>query len=99
MTAANEQTKMMRYSGFTCPNCGSHFFGTTTWFAKMNRDLVYSYVNYEPGTQVGFCHAHQHTGNGCRFTWDRSDPVQETQCLYKLSSEEYGTAEIVNTAR
>jgi hypothetical protein len=62
------------YHGFTCPTCGSHYFGT------------HSLPN---GTSVGKCHAHQHTGNGCTFSWDRTNASDEGNVMHYLSYDEW----------
>lgn len=71
-----------RYHGFTCPNCGSHMFGTHTHYAQMGD-------KYPPGTRIGTCNEHCHSGNGCSFQWNRDDPVAENACMYQQTHEEY----------
>jgi len=73
---------MARYHGFTCPDCGSHYFGTHTHHRAMGE-------KYEHGTKVGKCNAHQHTGNGCAFEWNRDDPEAEAIAMYKQTPEEW----------
>lgn len=72
-----------RYQGFTCPNCGSHNFGTHT------HRVLFMGKKYPEGTKVGKCHENQHTGNGCQFEWNRNDPVVEDQCMYQQTSSSW----------
>lgn len=76
---------MSRYHGFTCPECGSHMFGTYTYQPSMGR-------KYPAGTRVGMCHENQHSGNGCRFEWDRSDPESESAVMYVQTLQEWMAA-------
>ncbi len=71
-----------RHHGFTCPNCGSHFFGTYRYEAAMGD-------KYKSGTQVGKCNRHQHELSDCRFEWDRSNIEQESTAMYEQTKEEW----------
>jgi hypothetical protein len=71
-----------RYNGFTCPNCGSHRFGTHAHHRSMGD-------KYRHGTLVGTCHENQYSGNGCIFEWDRGNPIEEAECIYQQTLEEY----------
>lgn len=73
---------MARYHGFTCPKCGSHYFGTHKHYAVMGS-------KYKAGTMVGTCHENLHSGNGCAFEWDRSDVAAESACMYEQTPEEW----------
>lgn len=68
--------KKARYHGFTCPECGSHYFGTSNWH----------------GVLTGHCHGDQHTGSGCGFTWDRTDKAEEARCMYEQTLEEWAAS-------
>lgn len=81
MTEVTEETG--RYHGFTCPECGSHNFGTHT------HRILFMGDKYPEGTKVGKCHENQHTGNGCQFEWNRDDPVVEAECIYHQTHEEW----------
>lgn len=52
----------MRDTEFTCPRCGSHFWGTA----------------YHHGTDFDFSKAtgHCHGGDGCRFWWPRTEDAR-----------------------
>lgn len=76
------------YHGFTCPMCGSHMFGTFKLPSLKSFSSRYS-DQYAPGTSVGICHAHGHTGNHCDFHWDRSNKEHETIAIYEMPYEEY----------
>lgn len=73
---------MGRYHGFTCPECGSHMFGTHKHHQAMGD-------KYAPGTSVGSCHAHHHGPSECRFEWNRDDAQAESACMYEQSEEEW----------
>ena len=46
------------HNQFTCPNCGSHYFGSSG----------------EPGTLLTRnCTGYQHGGKKCHFTWNEAD--------------------------
>ena len=77
-----KEIEMARYHGFTCPDCGSHYFGTHTHHRAMGD-------KYEHGTKVGKCHEHQHSGNGCTFEWNRGDPEAEAVAMYEQTPEEW----------
>jgi hypothetical protein len=50
---------------FTCPECGSHMFGTSNCNAP------------DRAAMVGHCHGTEKVlGRSCRFTWKRSDDAQ-----------------------
>lgn len=63
-----------RYHGFTCPECGSHMFGT---------------IMKPDGTKIGLCHENNYSGNGCSFTWNRKDPDMESKVMYKQTRAEW----------
>ncbi len=73
---------MTRYHGFTCPNCGSHMFGTHTHHRAMGD-------KYPHGARVGQCNEHQHSGNGCTFEWNRDVAESEESCMYVQTREEW----------
>ncbi len=73
---------MARHHGFTCPACGSHFFGTRKHYAVMGDA-------YPTGTAVGMCNARQHQPSTCGFEWNRDDPQAEAQCMYEQTPEEW----------
>lgn len=77
--------KPPRHHGFTCPNCGSHRFGTYTYRAQFGS-------KYPPGTQVGHCNEHGNSGNGCEFTWNRNDKAAEDACMYAQTEQEWAAA-------
>lgn len=74
-----------RHHGFTCPNCGSHYFGTYTYIDRMG-------TKFPHGTRVGECHAHHHAPSTCRFEWDRGDSSVESQVMYEQTEEEWAEA-------
>lgn len=74
---------MARYHGFTYPNCGNHYFGT-----HMHHHHAMG-EKYEHGTRVGKCNAHEHTGNGCAFEWNRDDKDAEAAAMYEQTPEEW----------
>lgn len=47
-----------RYHGFTCPECGRHEFGTSS---------------FPNGVMIGHCHGNSYSNNGCTFSWDRKN--------------------------
>jgi predicted RNA-binding Zn-ribbon protein involved in translation (DUF1610 family) len=71
-----------RYHGFTCPNCGSHMFGTHTHYRLMGD-------KYPHGTSVGQCQAFHHSQTDCRFEWNRDDPKAEAECMYEQTETEW----------
>lgn len=66
--------KKTEYHGFTCPECGRHEFGTS---------------GLPSGVSVGHCHGHQHSGNGCTFSWDRNNAVDEANVFHHQTREEW----------
>lgn len=74
-----------RYHGFTCPDCGSHFFGTS----KVPKGF---FKDHPEATRVGHCHANAHTGNGCKFSWNRDDQEMEDKCIYNQTPEEWAAS-------
>jgi hypothetical protein len=64
----------VRQAGFTCPMCGSHYFGTSM---------------HPPGTNTGHCKENHYSGNGCRFVWDRSDENEERAVMYEPTRDEW----------
>lgn len=74
---------MARYHGFTCPECGSHMFGTHIHHTKFMGD------KYPQGTRVGTCNENQHSGNRCTFEWNRDDPAAEASAMYEQTREEW----------
>ena len=74
-----------RYHGFTCPNCGSHAFGTHTHFEVMG-------PAHPPGSRVGTCQAYLHEQSDCRFSWNRGDEQAEAQCMYTQTPEEWAAS-------
>ena len=66
--------KKTEYSGFTCPECGRHEFGTSS---------------LPNGVSVGHCHGHQHSGNGCTFKWDRNVEADEAAVMHQMTHEEW----------
>ena len=77
---------MTRHHGFTCPNCGSHAFGTFKYHPAMGKQ-------YPADTRVGSCHEHYSTSEStCRFTWNRDDYLAESQCMYEQSEAEWQDA-------
>ena len=66
---------MSRYHGFTCPKCGSHYFGTS----RMGKDAP----------QVGRCNENQHSGNGCTYEWRRDDADADAACMYEMTEDEF----------
>ena len=74
--AGDEQRMTMsRYHGFTCPKCGSHYFGTS----RMGKDEQ----------QIGRCHENQYSRNGCTYQWRRDDYAAEAACMYQMTAEEF----------
>lgn len=71
-----------RYHGFTCPQCGSHYFGTGRYLSVMGD-------KYEHNTQVGYCQAWQHEPSDCRYEWNRDNKEQEAACMYQQTAEEW----------
>lgn len=71
-----------RHNGFTCPNCGSHHFGTFKYHPSMGSE-------FPANTRVGTCNEHGHSGNGCTFRWNRDDKAQEDACMYQQTFEEH----------
>lgn len=71
-----------RHHGFTCPNCGSHFFGTYRHHRTMGD-------KYPHDTSVGNCQEYLHAKSACRFQWNRDDAVAEAECMYTQTPEEW----------
>lgn len=67
-----------RYHGFTCPKCGSHFFGTSVLRGPDGQKQTF-----------GRCHENQYSANGCDFTWDRDDAEAEAKAMYEQTKEEW----------
>jgi len=65
------------YHGFTCPVCGRHEFGTSP---------------LPGGVSVGHCHGHQHSGNGCTFSWDRNNAADEANVMHTQTEEEWAAS-------
>lgn len=81
-----EKKDAPRYHGFTCPNCGSHYFGTYKHHSAMGDQ-------YPHGTSVGCCHAHHHDPSStCRFTWNRDDKEAEDKAIYHQTKEEWAAS-------
>lgn len=78
-----------RYSGFTCPNCGSHLFGSFKWHSVMEGGHYVSIDGRKPasGDLIGTCHG---TTGGeeravtldCHYRWNREDPTVEDRAMY-----------------
>ena len=66
---------MLRYNGFTCPKCGSHYFGTS----RAGRDA----------REVGRCHENHYSRNGCTYEWRRDDAEAEAACMYRMTAAEF----------
>lgn len=77
-----------RHHGFTCPNCGSHYFGTFTNEAVRPGGALID-PNFPKQASVGHCNEHGHTGNGCQFRWNRNDAEMEAKCIYEQTLEEW----------
>lgn len=56
-------------------------FGTETWHPDASGKMVQG--------RTGHCHEHQHSVNGCTFTWDRDDPAAEGAVMYTQTLEEW----------
>lgn len=67
-----------KYHGFTCPQCGSHKFGTSRFKDETGKNQ-----------HRGYCHEDQYTRNGCRFSWDRDNPDEEKAAMYSQTEEEW----------
>lgn len=76
------ENKSIRHNGFTCPKCGSHYFGTSVNRLGYDKD-------FPAEANIGTCNSHQHTGNGCTFKWNRDVKEQETSVMYQQTFEEY----------
>lgn len=59
---------------FTCPKCGSHFFGTFKYHDVMGKSPASTFHNkgFVHGEYYGQCNRHQYENTDCRFTWHRS---------------------------
>lgn len=62
------------YHGFTCPNCGRHEFGTSS---------------FPNGVTIGHCHGNSYAANGCTFSWDRSNQADEDNAVHTMTSAEW----------
>ena len=70
--------KQTRKPGFTCPECGSPYFGTCAEYCE----------GQKTGRYVGYCHGEEHTGIRCKFQWVRNS-ADEARCMYEQTMEEY----------
>lgn len=79
---------MARYNGFTCPKCGSHYFGTSlnVVVPKTGQPIM---PQFPPNVQVGHCHARSHEQGECNYHWDRSNKEAEDQAIYQQTPEEW----------
>lgn len=74
--------KPIRYNGFTCPKCGSHYFGTyvnRTGFDK----------NFPAEATISYCKENDYSHNGCDFKWNRDDKEINSQVMYQQTREEF----------
>lgn len=72
-----------RHHGFTCPQCGSHYFGTHVHHRVMGD-------KYPHLTRVGQCGARRHDASSqCKFEWNRDDSIQEHECIYMQTPAEW----------
>ena len=65
---------MSRYHGFTCPECGSHYFSTEF---------------FNDAAPIGKCTENQYSKNGCAYKWCRDDAEAEGVCMYEMAREEF----------
>lgn len=75
-----------KYSGFTCPVCGSHMFGS---FRNLSHNGRLPYQQYPEGAIIGYCNENQYSFNGCNFIFNRDDKQQENACIYEMSLKEH----------
>ena len=73
---------MAQHQGFTCPQCGSHYFGTHMHHPVMGD-------RYPPKASIGSCHGYYHAQSECRYQWNRDDPVAEALCMSTPTPEEW----------
>lgn len=72
--------RLIANSGFTCPECGGHYFGTMSTYSVV---IISEYgERYPDKIRLGECRSKKPDGEKCTFSWLRNNESYEADCIY-----------------